>query len=336
MKAKILGLVGVLLLSVLAIAFGVAMPALATSSASDNLTIVSAKVFKDYKVSGDWLVFAEVTNTKTPYFTTQEPVGSYWVFQLMGTDNTTVYGASPLNHWDDAPVAIYLAPAQVSSLTYGGSTYKVQVKALYTTVNSTANYTMTSSDWIGSSKTMFDLWVKAVAARMNNYYGYTGTSYDMFIWTTNYGLILSAIGGGYLTDAEPNITQIRKDLFEVNTIYTTAKEPGTSGNVFDTATTWTAKVGADIASDMTAFGAIFVWSGRDMMALLLWVIAGGVFLGISMVGGQYGVGGVVALFAIVPFLIGWTDMRIIAFAWIGWIAFLLFGYWVIKFFVERT
>jgi hypothetical protein len=261
------------------------------TSSNNTLSIKSVAVFPDYVTTGDWLITAEIDNTKAPY-ANNGTASRYFVVYLKDTDNTTVIAATPLKFWQDAPVSIYLAPTVVSGLTYGAA-YRLQVIGTYTTPPSD-NYSLSANNWYGNDKTLLDDWVISTAVSMDIYYGYVGTAQDLLSYTTQQGVTLSNTGGAYFLGAIPNLSNIRPSLFLVPG-KAPINSPPAESNTYDAANDWTAKVGSKIVGDMNTFGNVFGVTSKQWAGITLLLVLGAMCV-VTLQGVGTGIG--LAIFAV--------------------------------------
>lgn len=242
---------------------------------SNTIAIHSVKVFSDYIATGDWLICAEIDNTRLPYYTT-DTVGRDFVVNLKTTDNATILAATPLLFWEDAPVAIYVSPTMAAGLTYGAA-YQFQVIGTYTSPAS-ANYTLTSSDWQGSDKTNLSDWVLNTAGRMDTYYGASiggdNSTRELVHGGAVLGVILSQRGTAYFTKAIPNLATIMPDL-----VLTPSNSPAYTQtapvNAADSSGTIASELGTGtLAQDLTVVANLFggTQAAGGMVFLLIVVI----------------------------------------------------------------
>ena len=233
--------------------------------------VVDAIVVEDYVEDGDWLIVAECINLYPNYYNQTDPT-IYFNVQLLNVAGTSVIAATTLKTWGDAPVAIYLSPSMVTSLTRG-SPYIIRMWGTFTG-NPTDPYvlsnTSTNNDWVGSDKRYLDQWCLKTAKSMNIYDNNT-TSQPYTTKRSDGGEVLTTYGGGDFVIGIPSIMNVRPDLFQTS-VRTPSYDPGTATNAFDNAATWQNQVGTQIATDATAFGAVIGVTAKQFLSIGIWAI----------------------------------------------------------------
>lgn len=240
-------------------------------TSNDTLDIIDVAVFSDYYVSGDWLIVANIDNTKSPYY----PFGTvsqYFMVNLLSVDNTSVIAATPLLFWQEAPISIYLSPSMVTTLTYGDN-YTLEVVGTYS-VPPSDNYTLTSTNWRGSDLRGLDSWIINTAYTMNDYYGWATTSSDLLNWVSEVGVSLSTNGGSYFTTAIPNIAYVRPDIFTAKVSQPTNRNVARN-NVYDDTKNMSTEVGGQVSDWFTLLGNTIGVTSKN---------AGGILILLAIVG----------------------------------------------------
>lgn len=176
------------------------------------LSVVNAKVFKNYLTTGDWLITSEILNVSPPYYDNNEDPSAFYIVSFMGLVGTT-YASTPCELWDKSPVSIYLNPTQASLLSWGGN-YKVRLSNLAGTVYS--EYSLISTDWNASSLTYLDNWARLCAKDMEAYkLARTGTTVSYLTYVAGKGNCLNQDGGAIFNQAVPRLSAVRPNLFQV-------------------------------------------------------------------------------------------------------------------------
>lgn len=269
---------------------------LTPNAGSDDLNIVSAKVFSDYLVTGDLLFTVEYVNTSLPYANRQDPA-AYFAIQLVGTDNTTVIASTPMTSWGNRPGAIYVGTASATAITFGGA-YYMRILGTYIGAPS-ATYLLTSADWRGTNLAHLDSWVINTAWNITRYEAalYPTEPPSYVTWKTNIlvfhaGEVLTDDGGAMFTAAIPYLMDVRPNIFLHAGEVRTKVETGTA--VYDSGKDWATEVGPVISGDMTTIGGLVGLTGRDMNGVLV-AVALGVIAVIMIGAGAYGVGIILVL-----------------------------------------
>lgn len=176
------------------------------------LSVLNAKVFKNYLSTGDWLITAETLNVSPPYYDSNLDPSTLYVLSFMGLTGTT-YASTPCELWDKGPLVIYLNPTQAAALTWGGN-YKVRLGDLSSTVYS--EYALLSTDWSASSLIYLDNWVRLCAKDMEAYKtAKTGTAVSYTTYVANKGYVLNQDGGAIFSQACPRLAYVRPNLFQI-------------------------------------------------------------------------------------------------------------------------
>jgi len=176
------------------------------------LNVLNAKVFRNYLVSGDWLIVSETLNVSPPYYDANQDPSTLFILSFMGLAGTT-YASTPCELWEKGPIAIYLNPTQASALTWGGN-YKVRLSNIGGTIYS--EYGLISTDWSSSSLVYLDNWVRLVAKDMESYQTTrTGTTVTYLTYVADKGYVLNQDGGAIFNQACPRLSYVRPDLFQI-------------------------------------------------------------------------------------------------------------------------
>ncbi len=242
-----------------------------SSMGSTTPLIMTAGVFSGYSVTGDLLFCAEIINTYPPYYPTKNPA-NYFQMQLIGTDNSTKLGASPIVQWGDRPESIYLNPTVVTAnITYGAAYFIKVINISSETITVTTSYTLTPSDWYGNDLTKLDEWCIGVATRMQGTDGTILTNpYTEVI--TDYGVVITNAAGGYFTKGIHGIAQVRPNLFSTAEHKSTVSTLSSTVSL-DAGSTLAGRVGATISGDANTVAGVFGITGQQfLMYVILAVI----------------------------------------------------------------
>ena len=328
-------------------------------------SIVSAKQFDSYLVSGDMLFVFEYINVYPPYTSVTDPT-RYFNLQLLNTDGTTVIGVTPMRAWGDRPGSIYINASVATSITKGSAFY-INMIGTFAGTPSTM-YQMQASDWmvnaspssthtdnfllnlfdniVGSTDgfSYLDQWVLATAYSIDSYYGYTGAN-SLLTYISNKGQVLAQATGGdaIFLNGIPSLSSVRPKLFEVitatipidTTTYTNAYG-NNSENVFSS------NVGTTVTGDMDAIGALFGITASPATAsspsisvaqkvfgtLLLLIAVALALFGMLSAGTGFSP---VALFLSMPILFWGAQIRAIDLRLIALVIFILFFWFVRKY-----
>jgi hypothetical protein len=205
------------------------------------LNVLNAKVFKNYLVTGDWLITAETLNVSPPYYDSNQDPSTLFILSFMGLTGTT-YASTPCESWEKGPIAIYLNPTQASALTWGGN-YKVRLGDLSGTVYS--EYGLLSTDWNASSLTYLDNWVRLCAKDMEAYQtAKTGTTISYLTYVADKGYCLNQNGGAIFNQACPRLSYVRPNLFQVTSNQPTIDNTVVATPGATTSTTYQVRLGS--------------------------------------------------------------------------------------------
>jgi hypothetical protein len=287
---------------ILTLLLGITIPARALT-----FEVVGAKVFSDYLVDGDWLIGVELKNRYTNYDNVTDP-SQYFHVQMLN-DAGTIIGATTLKSWGYSVASIYLNPTIVSSLTYGDN-FTIRMIGTFTGTPSTTYVLQNSvdnNDWLGDDKRYLDQWCVNTAEAMNAYDGNTATN-PYTTEETGFGEILTVFGGAKFVVAIPEIMSVRPDLFQ-RTSRTPDYETGTATNAYDSATTWQAQVGTQVAADAAVFGNLLGISAKSFLSMGIWMFY--VFAMLYVFFNKQGAETPVVLVLCIPVLLVGREFRII-------------------------
>jgi len=223
------------------------------------LEVGNAKVFTDYRETGDWLITVRYINLYPPYYNAYN-VKNYFVLQFVDSAGT-VQAQVSCPSWDYKPGSIYLAASEVIGLTYGGD-YTVRLYGTFPD-NPFASYAIQPSDWMGNDLTQLDNWVITSAKLLGDYYGAVMTTY-----IADKGEVLNEVGGVIFSIGITALTTARPHLFQIvstPTIPPTGAFPQAGEGV----TTWQTVMGPDITARLGEVGGIVGVSGKVMAAWML-------------------------------------------------------------------
>jgi hypothetical protein len=190
------------------------------------LSVLNAKVFKSYLVTGDWLITSETLNVTPPYYDNNQDPSTLFILSFMSLTGTT-YASTPCELWEKGPITIYLNPTQASALTWGGN-YKVRLSDIAGTIYS--EYGLLSTDWSPSSLIYLDNWVRLCAKDMEAYKtAKTGTTTTYLTYVSGKGYCLNQDGGAIFNQACPRLSYVRPALFQ-----TTNNQPDMDNTVTPT------------------------------------------------------------------------------------------------------
>lgn len=301
------------------------------TGSSTSISIVDAKVFKNYITSGDLLVVMEAKNNYTNLYPNQN-ASEHFTMQLLATNNIDILGASPLSNWGDRPSSIYFNPTVAASLTQGASYY---VKLIGDSIsgNATTQYQLQTSDWKGFDLTKLDSWCIGTAINMSVSDGVLITNYVES--RTGQGNVITDAAGAYFTIGIPSIEEVRPNLFATSRGQRIAVA-GISNNIWDKEDSdpagWRYYFGTGIAHDIDIMALPFGLTGKDVMAGLVIIVMIGF---VMLVVGNAQVGALGALLVTVPILWLGTEYRAVPFFYIMMIV-LLFGGIAIRQFIVKT
>ena len=201
------------------------------------VVIQNCKVFQGYKVTGDWLIVCRYINTFPPYYPNDD-IKQLFALQLISSG--TPVASSSLPEWGNRVASIYLAPSQVTSLNWNG-TYNIRIQGLFTGSPYT-DYSLASTDWLGTDLTRLDSWVLSSANTIGTYESTSTSTVTLTINIATRGMVLNNTGGDIMTAGIPGLDQVRPNLFQISSVpyNPTLTNPTQSGRiaVSDYATNW--------------------------------------------------------------------------------------------------
>ena len=233
--------------------------------------------FDNYLETNDMLFTFEYINTYPPYYSNGGIPSSYFVFQLVGADNTTIIGATPMQAWGDKPGSIYINKSTAQTLSKN-STFYIKMVGLVSPYPVTS-YHMTTGDWRGLASpgstsgilnifnkitgdepaSELDKWVLATATSIDSYnYTTFGTTDSLTTYIDKKGQVLASDTKGisYFVLGIPSLRYVRPNLFEV----VTSEMPVSNSsftNGYNNAGNFDSIVGTTVSGDMDALGNLF-------------------------------------------------------------------------------
>jgi len=209
------------------------------------LDVLDAKVITGYLETGDWLVCVLYKNFFQPYYLQAQDVQSLFYLQLVDSTGT-VRASTLLPEWGYRPACIYISADDTVQLEWG-QTYTVRIYGNFTGYPY-AEYSIQTSDWLGSDLTRLDAWVRTAASLMEDYYNATYTEY-----VAGKGLVLNETGGVIFSNNIPELDTIRPDIFKVTTS-TIGKESGTYTHGLQSDLVWQTMWGTQMTRMFTLVG----------------------------------------------------------------------------------
>lgn len=225
------------------------------------LQVNGAKVFNSYLEDDDMLIVLSYQNTYIPYYPDETVSLNFWL-QLRSTNGNSTIAQTVCRQWGYMPGCIYLNANQAASLT-AGLPYRIYLTGVVD--NATAYYALKSTDWLGDALNLLPNWVLTTAHSMATYYDITLTTQIQNQEVLNSeGGTLFATGILTLITTNPELFQDVAYTPDVNPI-----DPGATS--FDTATTWEAQVGPDVAYIANLIGDRFDVDGKYAIAGLFFI-----------------------------------------------------------------
>lgn len=174
------------------------------------LNILYPRVFKNYRVTGDWLISFVSFNTTPPKYQRLEPSVSY-SYQLL--TNTTIIATVKLRDWGFKPLSIYLSPSLASTLNWGSSDYTL--KAIE--IGGTNEFEISTSEFSWEeSLLIMDEWVLYTAYDIGEYYGVS--LLEDIADESGFRTVLTDTGAQIYVKGIPAIDEVRPNLFNSDKI----------------------------------------------------------------------------------------------------------------------
>jgi hypothetical protein len=235
--------------------------------------VISAKVFKSYTTSGDWLIVCHYKNFYPPYYDDSADVSQLFWLQLV--HDSTVLAQNPVKQWGYMPGSIYLNSTMVSSFEWGHG-YKVRIYGDFTPYPY-MEYQLTAADWIGDDLIWLDRYCRSIAVLMEDFYSTPATATLAAVTVTltenvaGKGLVLNENGGVLFDTGIPELSEVRPDLFLIISgilPYTAEDYAHTLQQSFS----WQTRVGPQLTEAFTNAGNIFSVSGSTIGALFVFIL----------------------------------------------------------------
>lgn len=277
------------------------------------ISINSSKVFQSFLETGDQLyVFSYVVDVEEGYLSQDSRY--FYNLQLVGVNDSTVYAQVKLPAWDYKPGSIYV---NADEALPWGLAYTIRVEGITGTYfeGSSANYTLQSSDWLGSDLYYLDDWVFALATSMETYYEVT------LVIGEQDREVLNEVGGIVFMVGIPGLAEGRLHLFQAALF---PEELAQIEYTTDYQDTLTGALGERAEEAFTDIGELTGLSwGFVSQSFWLWIIV----MAIGLLGVAAG-HPLVGLISSIPMLFAGAMMGIIPLIWILAPALLL-GAWIL-------
>ncbi|MCK4714904.1 MAG: hypothetical protein KAT35_04970, partial [Candidatus Aenigmarchaeota archaeon] len=288
------------------------------------VTVNGAKVFNDYLEDDDMFIVLSYLNTYVPAYPNEICSLNFWI-QLRSTDGSSILAQTVCEQWGYMPGFIYLNANQAASLTEGFP-YRVYVAGI-SAENVTAYYSLQSDDWQGDALNLLSAWVVSTAHAMATYYDVAMTT------QVQNREVLNSEGGTLFATGIPSLLITNPELFS-EVVYTPDVNPiaPDGGTAFDTATTWEAQLGPNVAELANVIGGVIDISGKYIVALF--IFCGYLFVCYIVVRSKGDP--IIGTLLCVPLLLGTAWLRVIDFQLIaatGGVAIIMTVY---RFYWSRT
>jgi hypothetical protein len=228
--------------------------------------VTHARVFSDYKASGDWLVVLAYNCAVSPYYP-YYPSEEYWTIQLLNAAGTVV-AQNPLLQWGKRPGSIYISPVGATALEWGNPAYSVRIAAKYNSLVN-ASYTLDATAWYGNTLSMLDSWCLTFANEMDNN---DNPIIPYISETVEYGPMLS-LGAGVIFDIGiSELSVVRPNIFEAKIEEFAEWQDSTFTNTYaNTLDDWQTSVGPELHQYFDDAGALIGMDGRYIGGLLVFI-----------------------------------------------------------------
>ncbi len=250
----------------------IASPVLAignpTSIAFGSGTLPIHKIFYNVHETGDKLLLAESYVNYTLPYPTDYTASQAYIFQLLSTDNTTVWVSTTVWQYGDKPVSIYLTKAQSDNLTttYGFAVGQALVMritanpAIFPSIVEGTNMisaTLAPTDWIDQSVATADpttnpLRLKCVEM-VTNIEAHDVPAHSYIITIEGVKYLSANYGTNLFLSGVPSLNVYCPSLFQTASSPMVSTAPTSTGTYALTLTP-NAKLGADIGSRLTDLG----------------------------------------------------------------------------------
>ncbi len=215
-----------------------------------SLRVVSAKVYKTYITTNDWLIVAEVENTYPPYYNDNADPAQFFYLQLVNSVTGTVDAAVPCVMWQRSPLGIYINPTQAGSLTWGGA---YNVRLYYSEGADYQEYPLSDADWSGTDLSRLDAWIRLTANSMQDYYNVALLTSDL---SKGGQLILDSTGGVFFARGIPALTTVRPEMFSDVGGATAPHSEVTFNKTYEGSRSWSTSVGTDLTNLLKSWGTV--------------------------------------------------------------------------------
>jgi len=238
---------------------------------ADTPTVSSARVFKDYRETDDWLITLAYNCSVPPYYP-YYPSEEYWNIQLLNASGGVI-AQNPMMQWGKRPGSIYLSATTASAFEWGNVNYSVRIAAKY---NSSiyGSYTLDASAWYGYAPALLDSWCLTFAKEM---YDYDVTlspppSSAYVISTVQHGPMLSLDAGTIFDIGIPQLSKVRPNIFSAKIEEFAEWEDSTWTNAYsNTLDDWQTSVGPELHATFDDAGALIGMDGRYIGGLLVFI-----------------------------------------------------------------
>ena len=236
-----------------------------------SLAVISAKVFMNYKQTGDWLIVIHYFNKTAPHYPNDD-VTTYFEIQFL-TTTTTVKAANPCQQWGERPGSVYLAAASVIPLQAGDANYNIRLIANYdSSVYST--YVLQPEDWMGQDLDRLDAYCFDIARSIEDNAVAGTVDADLLSDISTRGTVLNNTGSVYFNKGIPGLMSIRPNIF----ITTTGAEANQGKKGITYYPSWQETLGPYVTGLLNDAGNVAGTDGKDIGFILLMVCYLGVLV----------------------------------------------------------
>lgn len=214
-----------------------------------SFDVCSARIFRDYKEAGDWLIVANYLCSWPPYSPDTTPMTCFSAQFLIDSDIKASIGM-PL--WGYAPVGIYMSPDVVEHLEWGAANSEFRIVGTGACGGIT-QYTSLEPSWVGSNLNLLDDWVMRVTGEMEEYYGIAFTTID------SSSVVLNTHGGMIFNLAIPYLCCIRDHLYYTPCV---CKPDVEFGGYYQETLNWQTLLGPRIVAALNTTGGVVDLSGK--------------------------------------------------------------------------
>lgn len=232
------------------------------------ISIESAKVFKSYTSTGDWLIVCHYKNFYEPYYAQADDVSQLFMVQLANSSGT-VLAETPVKQWGYMPGSLYLSAAVVASYEWGAS-YRVRIYGLFSP-NPYAEYQLVPADWLGSELTYLDSYCRSIAGLMQQYYTTSTSTYTLLTNVANRGLVLNETASVVFNNGIPVLSSVRPNLFLISTTDVQYTTPDAT-HALQQELIWQQKLGPQLVEGFTTLGNVLSVNGATGAALFVFIL----------------------------------------------------------------